>query len=172
MVARRSLGPSVRLRSAALRRGSGAAALLETCPSRRLDPLRCHLGAAALTAFRNEMLIGLLAPVLIGTYFPWKRRLDIVASVRDRTPRHRGVGQRPFLPTPRGRMALSRRRRGVPGRTPHRRPALQHLRIWRLSDLEGPASLSSTAGRSAKRFSRITAPSSALRPTIRRAPDY
>jgi hypothetical protein len=35
--------------------------------------------AAAITAFRNEMLIGLLAPVLIGTYFPWKRRLDIVA---------------------------------------------------------------------------------------------
>jgi hypothetical protein len=35
--------------------------------------------AAAITAFRNEMLIGLLAPVLIGAYFPWKRWADIVA---------------------------------------------------------------------------------------------
>jgi hypothetical protein len=31
--------------------------------------------AASITAFRNEMLIGLLAPVLIAAYFPWKRRL-------------------------------------------------------------------------------------------------
>jgi len=31
-------------------------------------------------AFRNEMLIGLLAPVLIASYFPWKRRLPLVAS--------------------------------------------------------------------------------------------
>jgi len=37
--------------------------------------------AAALTAFRNEMLIGLLAPVFIGAYFPWKRWLDVVARV-------------------------------------------------------------------------------------------
>jgi hypothetical protein len=31
--------------------------------------------AASITAFRNEMLIGLLAPVLIAAYFPWKRAL-------------------------------------------------------------------------------------------------
>ena len=35
--------------------------------------------AAALTAFRNEMLIGLLAPVLIAAYFPWKRALPAIA---------------------------------------------------------------------------------------------
>ncbi|MDR3702536.1 MAG: hypothetical protein P4L56_23020 [Candidatus Sulfopaludibacter sp.] len=35
--------------------------------------------AAALTAFRNEMLVGLLAPVLIAGYFPWKRRLPVAA---------------------------------------------------------------------------------------------
>jgi hypothetical protein len=35
--------------------------------------------AAAIAAFRNELLIGLLAPVLIAAYFPWKRWLDIVA---------------------------------------------------------------------------------------------
>jgi len=35
---------------------------------------------AALKAFRNEMLIGLLAPVLIANYFPWKRRLPLVTS--------------------------------------------------------------------------------------------
>jgi hypothetical protein len=37
-------------------------------------------GAAALMAFRNELLIGLLAPILIATYFPWKRRLPLAAS--------------------------------------------------------------------------------------------
>jgi hypothetical protein len=37
--------------------------------------------AAALTAFRNEMLIGLLAPVLIAAYFPWKRRLPAAAHL-------------------------------------------------------------------------------------------
>jgi hypothetical protein len=37
-------------------------------------------GAAALTAFRNEMLIGLLAPILIAAYFPWKRRLPVLAA--------------------------------------------------------------------------------------------
>ena len=40
--------------------------------------------AASLTAFRNELFIGLLAPVLIATYFPWKCRLPAwtpVASV-------------------------------------------------------------------------------------------
>jgi hypothetical protein len=35
--------------------------------------------AAAVTAFRNEMLIGLVAPVLIAAYFPWKRRLPAAA---------------------------------------------------------------------------------------------
>jgi len=29
--------------------------------------------AAAVTAFRNEMLLGLLAPILIAAYFPWKK---------------------------------------------------------------------------------------------------
>ncbi len=42
--------------------------------------------AAALMAFRNEMLVGLLAPVLIASYFPWKRR---AAAGRMRTPRRR-----------------------------------------------------------------------------------
>lgn len=37
--------------------------------------------AAALMAFRNEMLIGLLAPVLIASYFPWPRRLPAAAQV-------------------------------------------------------------------------------------------
>jgi hypothetical protein len=37
--------------------------------------------AAALTAFRNEMLVGLLAPILIAAYFPWKRRLPVPAQV-------------------------------------------------------------------------------------------
>jgi len=36
--------------------------------------------AAAITAFRNEMLIGLLAPALIAAYFPWKRRLPAAAQ--------------------------------------------------------------------------------------------
>jgi hypothetical protein len=35
--------------------------------------------AAAITAFRNEMLIGLLAPILIAAYFPWKRKLPAPA---------------------------------------------------------------------------------------------
>jgi hypothetical protein len=34
---------------------------------------------AALMAFRNEMLVGLLAPILIATYFPWKRSLPAAA---------------------------------------------------------------------------------------------
>jgi hypothetical protein len=37
--------------------------------------------AAAITAFRNEMLIGLLAPILIAAYFPWKRRLPVQVSM-------------------------------------------------------------------------------------------
>jgi hypothetical protein len=36
--------------------------------------------AASLTAFRNVLLIGLLAPVLIAAYFPWKRRLPVLAQ--------------------------------------------------------------------------------------------
>ncbi|HWC95952.1 MAG TPA: hypothetical protein VG456_04365 [Candidatus Sulfopaludibacter sp.] len=36
--------------------------------------------AAAVTAFRNELLVGLLAPILIASYFPWKRRLPVAAS--------------------------------------------------------------------------------------------
>jgi hypothetical protein len=35
---------------------------------------------ASITAFRNEMLIGLLAPVLIAAYFPWKRALPAQAQ--------------------------------------------------------------------------------------------
>ena len=35
--------------------------------------------SAALMAFRNEMLVGLLAPVLIASYFPWQRRLPRAA---------------------------------------------------------------------------------------------
>jgi hypothetical protein len=35
--------------------------------------------AASLIAFRNEMLIGLFAPILIATYFPWQRRLPVLA---------------------------------------------------------------------------------------------
>jgi hypothetical protein len=34
--------------------------------------------AAAISAFRNEMLIGLLAPILIATYFPWKRPVPVL----------------------------------------------------------------------------------------------
>jgi hypothetical protein len=37
--------------------------------------------AAALSAFRNEMLIGLLAPILIASYFPWKRALPRLAQL-------------------------------------------------------------------------------------------
>jgi hypothetical protein len=36
--------------------------------------------AASVMAFRNELLIGLLAPILIATYFPWKRRLPRAAQ--------------------------------------------------------------------------------------------
>lgn len=37
--------------------------------------------AASITAFRNEMLIGLLAPVLIAAYFPWKKWESLFAKV-------------------------------------------------------------------------------------------
>ena len=36
--------------------------------------------AASLTAFRNIILTGFLAPILIATYFPWKRELPRVAQ--------------------------------------------------------------------------------------------
>jgi hypothetical protein len=36
-------------------------------------------GAASLTAFRNLPLMALLAPILIATYFPWKRTLPLLA---------------------------------------------------------------------------------------------
>ncbi|MGA2193931.1 MAG: hypothetical protein ABSH40_01585 [Bryobacteraceae bacterium] len=56
-----------------------AAALALLLSWKRVRPgdwlLFAAFGAAALTAFRNEMLIGLLAPMLIAAYFPWKRRL-------------------------------------------------------------------------------------------------
>ncbi len=37
-------------------------------------------GAASLAAFRNLPLVGLLAPILIATYFPWKRSLPLAAQ--------------------------------------------------------------------------------------------
>ena len=64
-----------------------AACLLVACRGGRWRQVRpadwllfVAFGAAAVKAFRNEMLIGLLAPVLIASYFPWKRRLPVVAS--------------------------------------------------------------------------------------------
>jgi hypothetical protein len=66
---------------------AAAACMLLACRGgkwRRVRPADCLLflafAAAAVKAFRNEMLIGLLAPVLIASYFPWKRRLPILAS--------------------------------------------------------------------------------------------
>jgi hypothetical protein len=35
---------------------------------------------AALTAFRNEMLIGLMAPLVIASCFPWRRALPVAAT--------------------------------------------------------------------------------------------
>jgi len=37
--------------------------------------------AASLTAFRNELFIGMLAPILIASYWPWKRPLPSWAPV-------------------------------------------------------------------------------------------
>lgn len=37
-------------------------------------------GAASLSAFRNIMLIGFLAPILIASYFPWRRALPALAA--------------------------------------------------------------------------------------------
>jgi len=41
--------------------------------------LGAAFAAAALTAFRNGMLVGVLAPILIADYFPWKRPLPRAA---------------------------------------------------------------------------------------------
>jgi hypothetical protein len=64
---------------------AAAACMLLACRGgkwRRVRPadwlLFLAFAAAAVKAFRNEMLIGLLAPVLIASYFPWKRRLPLV----------------------------------------------------------------------------------------------
>lgn len=58
-----------------------AAALALLLNWKRVRPadwlLFAAFAAASLTAFRNEMLIGILAPVLIAAYFPWKRRLPV-----------------------------------------------------------------------------------------------
>lgn len=66
---------------------AAAACMLLACRGgkwRQVRPADCLLflafAAAAVKAFRNEMLIGLLAPVLIASYFPWKRRLPLVAA--------------------------------------------------------------------------------------------
>ena len=54
-----------------------ASALALVLSWRRVRPadwlLFVAFAAAALTAFRNEMLVGIAAPILIATYFPWKR---------------------------------------------------------------------------------------------------
>ncbi len=59
------------------------AALAMVLSWRRVRPadwlLAGAFAAASLTAFRNEMLIGVLAPILIADYFPWKRRLPRAA---------------------------------------------------------------------------------------------
>jgi len=51
---------------------------------RRVRPvdwlLAAVFAAASFTAFRNAMLMGVLAPILIADYFPWKRRLPRVAQ--------------------------------------------------------------------------------------------
>jgi len=58
-----------------------AAALAMLLSWRRVRPadwiLAAAFLAAALTAFRNAMLVGVVAPVLIADYFPWKRRLPV-----------------------------------------------------------------------------------------------
>jgi hypothetical protein len=60
-----------------------AAAAVMALSRRRVRPadwlLFAAFAAASLMAFRNELLIGLLAPILIASYFPWKRPLPAVA---------------------------------------------------------------------------------------------
>jgi hypothetical protein len=50
---------------------------------RRVRPadwlLAAMFAAASLMAFRNAMLVGVLAPILIATYFPWQRTLPRAA---------------------------------------------------------------------------------------------
>jgi hypothetical protein len=50
---------------------------------RRVRPadwlLAAVFAAASLVAFRNAMLVGVLAPILIATYFPWQRELPRAA---------------------------------------------------------------------------------------------
>jgi hypothetical protein len=60
-----------------------AAAAVLAWSWRRVRPahwiLFAAFASAALMAARNQMLIGLFAPVLIAAYFPWKRRLPVQA---------------------------------------------------------------------------------------------
>jgi hypothetical protein len=60
-----------------------ASALALALSWRRVRPadwlLFAAFAAAALTAFRNEMLVGIVAPILIATYFPWKRAVPTAA---------------------------------------------------------------------------------------------
>ena len=64
--------------------------------------LACHwllagaFAAASLTAFRNEMLIGVLAPILIADYFPWKRGLATDHLEPGRLGANLGGGGGPF----------------------------------------------------------------------------
>src|ERR1019366_7616459 len=114
--------------------------MLLTCRGgqwRRVRPadglLFLAFAAAAVKAFRNEMLIGLLAPVLIASYFPWKRRLPLVASYAAAAALLAAVvwGSRArlVLPIPRRRMALSSGCGEVSARPPHHGTVIQHLRI-------------------------------------------
>jgi len=61
-----------------------AAVLVMAFSWRKVRPadwlLAAAFAAASLTAFRNEMLVGVLAPILIASYFPWKRRLPRAAQ--------------------------------------------------------------------------------------------
>ncbi len=142
--------------------------------------------AAALMAFRNEMLIGLLAPVLIASYAPRERLKAMAARFRPRAGYIRPLRALPYAALaalmattawgaargsffqlraaewsyPAGAAAFLLQHRIA-------RPAVQHLRVRRLSDLARTSRSSSTAARSAKRCSRITARSSARRPTTR-----
>jgi hypothetical protein len=43
--------------------------------------LMAFFTAAALTAFRNEVYVGLFAPIVIATYFPWKRTLPAAMRI-------------------------------------------------------------------------------------------
>jgi hypothetical protein len=59
------------------------AALAMILSRKRVGPadwlLAGAFAAASLAAFRNEMLMGVLAPILIADYFPWKRSLPRLA---------------------------------------------------------------------------------------------